>query len=109
MRARRVTATAVVVALGATAGIAAHHAYSTGGWPDAVALGIVLTVVAPCVAYFVLGPTLFGAVVSLPWPRTEPPRPGRCPGCRYDLRGNADPARCPECGRTVPAEFRAPT
>lgn len=31
---------------------------------------------------------------------------GACPGCAYDIRGLGDEARCPECGRTVPAEAR---
>jgi hypothetical protein len=33
----------------------------------------------------------------------KPAQVGFCPTCDYDLRGNVDPARCPECGNNVPA------
>src|SRR3712207_4374560 len=63
-------------------------------------------IVVPSVLYFVLGPALFGAVRSLLWPERKLPRFCYCPRCEYDLRGNADPSRCPECGSEIPRELR---
>src|SRR5262245_37699077 len=34
-------------------------------------------------------------------------RPGQCPRCRYDVRGN-ESARCPECGLDLAISVRCP-
>lgn len=70
----------------------------------AVGRALIVFVVVPTAIYVVLGPPLFGAVVSLLFPEKKPPRFGYCPKCEYDLRGNADPSRCPECGSVVPPD-----
>ncbi len=68
---------------------------------------VLVVVVLPCALYFVLGPALFGAIASLLYPHPTPSRPGYCPRCEYDLRGNADPTRCPECGQDIPSDLRS--
>jgi hypothetical protein len=67
---------------------------------------VVAVVIIPCALLFVLGPPLFGAVVSMLRPEHPPPPAGYCPMCEYDLRGNADPSRCPECGGPIPGELQ---
>ena len=68
---------------------------SIAGWPylQSLVLLPVLLFDRLYAAYFVeqFGPEW----VMFPTHDDEPPR---CPGCRYDLRGNPDAAACPECG-----------
>ncbi len=48
-----------------------------------------------------------GLVAAVAWWLDPPrrPRPGCCPACGYDLRGNVS-GRCPECGTPRPARMR---
>lgn len=47
---------------------------------------------------FGLGLGLIMGASAVLWQHSQVPLPGRCPKCRYDLRGLRE-TRCPECGR----------
>ncbi|MEX0775164.1 MAG: hypothetical protein WD042_05560 [Phycisphaeraceae bacterium] len=46
--------------------------------------------------------TLLALALILVWRKTRKAKPGRCPKCGYDLRGQKPGDHCPECGTLWP-------
>src|SRR5438552_19189350 len=81
-----------------------YGAYSSYGWQGVIWLGVAVGV---GIAYIVVNVAAEGLLAGLFWlilPKKKQQQVGYCPKCGYDLRGNVDPARCPECGGDVPAK-----
>jgi hypothetical protein len=106
MSSRRIVQLTVIVAITGLACAWVAIGLMSEGLGDAAARTAVVLVVVPSVLYVALGPPLFGFIASLLLPEPELPRFGYCPRCDYDLRGNNDPSRCPECGTEIPVELR---
>ena len=53
-----------------------------------------------CVAVTTVLATLLGLVVAFLIVGRQPPRPGHCQNCGYNLTGNVS-GTCPECGDAV--------
>jgi hypothetical protein len=84
-----------------------YGVYSSHGWQGIIRLGVAVGVGIAFLAFNVAAEGLLHGLFWLILPKKKQPTVGYCSQCGYDLRGNVDPACCPECGGDVPAKLRA--